>query len=341
MSHVVTPPGVSFASVNGPLMLEHLLGQRPDLQPYTLTANGLFDGGVAGELELEINVPGDSDFHAIAASLAVIDPGTPTVEGFTGQPQLSPAYWWAHADITEDHGGKKLSNIPVSVGSIFGRGDRPFVYPVPWEIKAGTRIEVEIYTQSLLGSTNSRAIVCFHGVKRRKGSKPLPMPLLSEPRLLDILGRYVAAGRLGHVDPYFYSLFTGHDANGSQVGFAPMATESPTFTVSGHDFAACYLMAEFYDDVGAAFLDEAAAGLPDLTVQLVLDEGAVQLSSRPLHVNTIFGHGKRWTKLPVPLLIENGHSLTAIVTPLKNSGGTTNNWLGHLTFAGARLYGRR
>lgn len=334
---------LSLRSVNGPLELARLLGRRPDLKPFTLTANAVINTTVnPSEVDVEMQVPADSDFHAIAATLAFFDSSTPDVEGFTGQPHLTPAYWWAHADIKEDRGGKRLSNIPVSVGSIFGSGREPFVYPVPWELKAGTRVDVEIYNQSTIGPSDGRFFIAWHGVKKHAGSARLPMPLLMEPRLLPLLSRYARGGRLLEVDPFFYSLFTGHDQLGSSTRFTPLATESPTFTVSGHDFACCWLTAEFFEQTGAAFLQGAALGRANVMVELVLDEGRTKLSSRPLHVETIFGHGTHWMRLPEPLLIREGQSLTAVVTPQQLTGTAAPNdrWIGHLTFAGARLYNR-
>lgn len=332
------PAPDAWKSVNGPAALAAMMGGSPRLQPFTLATNRGTINTAAGvsTVTLEAQVPADMDFYALAASLAVWSPVNDT-EGFTAQPHLSPPYWWAHADISEDRGGRRLSNIPVSVGSIFGKADRPFIYPVPWFLQAGTRVRVKIDNASELDDANEQVIACWHGFKKPANLPPLPYPPLCEPRMLDILSRYYPDGDISRAEPFFYSLFTGHDQLASTAAFVPMATESPTFTVSGHDFALCYQMAEFYDDGTAAYLDGAALGLPDHTAHLVLDEGKVRLMDRPVGLHTVFGHGRRFFKWPEPLVITDGHSLTAIVSPGKLPNTAENRFLGHLTFAGVKL----
>jgi len=334
------PQAPIWKALNGGVSLAGMLGRQPELSQFVLAARGQINTTVDDTTTtLEAQVPADSDLYVLSASLCITDQAVDG-EGFTNVPALSPEYWWAHVEISEDRGGKRLSNAPVSVGSIFGRGDRPFMYPAPWYLKAGTRVRVGILNESEIGSNPSTFWVCFNALRAPANAPKLPYPFLLEPRLLDVLSSYYGAGELASVEPFFYSLFTGHSYLGKKTGFVPMATESPTFTVSGHDFACCYLMGEIYDDSTVAYLNSAAAGLADHLVQLVLDEGKVRLMDRPVAFHSLFGHGKRWMKLPQPLIIPAGHSLTAIVTPGKLPGSPEQRFLDHLTFAGVKLYRR-
>jgi hypothetical protein len=328
-----------WRSVNGAEIVEQLLRRRLDLSAFDLVASGSIDGSTVGSTAtVTAQLSGDEDFYAISASVGIIDGAGAAAEGFTSRPGASPDFWEAHVDIVCDRSGRRLSNMPVSLASIFGRGDRPFTYPVPWRIKAGTEVRVKLDSFTTRGTNPTRFFLVWHGVKRPAGSPALPAPLLSEPRLIPLLSDYRAAGRRPRLEPFFYSLFTGHDANGSTTGFSPMTAEAPSFTVVGGDFAVCYLMAEFFDEAGdPAHVDGLGLGRSHHTVDLVVND-TTKITQKPVSLWSMFGHGRRWMKLPAPLLLTSGSRLTALVTPVQNPSAATNRWLGHLTFAGARIY---
>jgi len=329
----------AFRSVNGLEILEQLLRRRSDLVTFDLVASGEINAGLVGQTTtVSAQLAGDEDFYAIQASVGIIDPAPGAAEGFTGRPGASPEFWEAHVDIMQDRGGRRLSNIPVAIGSIFGRGDRPFTYPVPWRIRAGTQIRVKLDSFTTRGASPTKFFLTWHGVKRPAGSPPLPALLLSEPRLIPVLSDYRAAGQVSRVEPFFYSLFIGHDANGSTTGFSPMVAEAPSFSVVSGDFAACYLMAEFFDEAGdPAHVDGLGVDRSDHTVHLIVNDDD-NVTQKAVGLWSLFGQGKRWMKLPSPLVMPQGSRLTAIVTPVQLPSVSTTRWLGHLTFAGARIY---
>jgi len=329
----------AFRSVNGIEIVEQLLRRRSDLVPFDLVAAGSIDGSTVGTTTTATaQLSGDEDFYAIQASVGIIDGAAAAAEGFTARPGASPDFWEAHVDIMQDRGGRRLSNIPVAIASVFGRGDRPFTYPVPWRIRAGTEIRVKLDSFTTRGTNPTRFFLTWHGVKRPAGAPPLPALLLSEPRLIPVLSDYRAAGRVSRVEPFFYSLFIGHDPNGSITNFSPMVAEAPSFSVVSGDFAVCYLMAEFFDENGdPAHVDGLGVDRSDHTVHLVVDSQG-NVTQKAVALWSLFGQGRRWMKLPSPLVLPQGSRLTAIVTPVQLPSTTTSRWLGHLTFAGARIY---
>ncbi len=95
---------------------------------------------------------------------------------------------------------------------------------------------------------------------------------------------------------------------------------------------------EFFDENGdPAHVDGLGIGRSDHTVQLTLND-RVAITQKPVSLWSIFGHGRRWMRLPAPLLLPSGSRLTALVTPVQLPSTATSRWLGHLTFAGARIY---
>jgi hypothetical protein len=328
-----------WRSVNGIEILEQLLRDRADLRPFELVAMGSLDGSVSGSTTtVTAQLAGDDDFYAIQASVGIIDGAAAAAEGFTARPGASPDFWHADVDIVQDRGGRRLSNLPVSLASIFGRGDRPFTYPVPWHIKSGTEIRVRVRSLTTRGTNPTSFYLTWHGLKRAKGAPPLPALLSSEPRMNGLLSQYRDAGRVSGVEPFFYSLLVGHDANGSTTGFSPMAAEAPSFTVVGGDFAVCYLMAEFFDENGdPAHVDGLGIDRSHHTVDLTVNDDK-KVTQKPVSLWSLFGHGRRWMKLASPLVVSSGSRLTAMVTPVQMPSAATTRWLGHLTFAGARIY---
>lgn len=332
-------PSRIFRTVNGAQIMEQLLSRRLDLRPFDLVATGSINAGVVGQsTTVTAQLAGDDDFYALQASIGIIDGAAATAEGFTSRPGASPDFWEAHVDIVQDRGGRRISNSPVALASIFGRGDRPFTYPVPWLVKAGTEIRVKLDSFSTRGTNPTRFFLVWHGVKRPKGSPPLPALLLSEPRLIPLLSDYQRAGIHPRVEPFFYSLFIGHDNNGSTTGFQPMVAEAPSFSVVSGDFACCYLMAEFFDENGdPAHVDGLGIDRSHHTVQITVNDKQ-PFSNKGVSLWSLFGQGRRWMKLPSPMLLSQGSRLTALVTPVQIPSAATSRWLGHLTFAGARIY---
>ena len=209
---------------------------------------------------------------------------------------------------------------------------------MPWHIRAGTQIRVKLSSFTTRGTNPTRFFLTWHGVKRPAGAPPLPALLLSEPRLIPVLSDYKAAGRVSRVEPFFYSLFIGHDANGSTTNFSPMVAEAPSFSVVSGDFAACYLMAEFFDENGdPAHVDGLGVGRSDHTVHLIVNEDQ-NVTQKAVALWSLFGQGRRFMRLSSPLVMPQGSRLTVIVTPVQLPSTLTTRWLGHLTFAGARIY---
>lgn len=338
----VRPAPTGWRRINGPMELARRLGRWPDLVPHHFAVRMTADLSVLGTVtDANARVEMDGDFYAMAASVGIIDPGFDGVEGFIGLTHLSPMMLAAHTDIWEEQGGRRLSNLPVSIGSVWGRGDRPFVYPCPWILPAGARVNVRLrHVGNGLagGSAGTVLIFVWHGFKRLSSTPPLPADILLEPRLIDVLRGYADRGQLYRIEPYFYSLLTGQSGLGVQSDFIPGLTESPTVTIADADFAATYIMSEFFDDVGQGYISDSLNHSAAHLIRFVVDEGRRRMDDRPLSIDSVTGHGKRWTKLPYPLLLRRGQTFSAIVTPQVRSGISVNRWLGHITLAGARIH---
>ncbi len=335
-----------WRSVNGPIRLMQLLGRMPDLLPYTFSVQGTLQTNAASTAVFTATMDADADFYAMSASVALAGTGEEGIQAGGGGVGLHPFNWWATVEIQEGSSGIRLSNDPVSVGGVFGAGDQPFYYPVPWIVRAGAEIKVTVRNFSTVaGAASQRAIFCWHGFKKFLSSPELPIDVLLEPRLLETLQHYREQGKLGHVEPFFYSLLTGQTAlSGGAGSFVPLQMETPTITIAEADFAACYLMAEFYDSTGKVAeygtRVSGATTVDDYThlVQLVIDEGDTRLSDRPVPVSNLFGHGKRVMPLPKPLVLKAGQTFTIILAPQTAAPPADGIWKGQFTLAGVRIF---
>lgn len=334
-----------WRSVNGPVRLMQLLGRMPDLLPYTFSIQVPINTTAPNTVIRSRIMDAESDFYAVSTSVCLTGTGEEGLAPGGGALGLKPFYWWGKVSIQEGQSGIRLSNQPMSIGSVFGYGDRPCYWPVPWIIRAGREVKLTVRNESTLGSANHTAIFCFHGFKRLLSTPELPIDVLMEPRLLDTFREYREFGQLGHVEPFFYSLLTGQTGlSGAAGNFVPGGTETPTVTVADADFACCYLAAEVFDSTGK--IAEFATKVSGATTvndyahlcQLLVDEGNVRLTDRPVPVANLFGHGKRFMKLPKPLIVKSGQTFTLILTPQIAAPPADGIWKGGFTLAGVRIF---
>ena len=335
----VRPAPKGWTRRNGPMALAERLGRWPDLLPFHLAASVTLDlsGPASGRATSRVL---DSEFYALAASVAIQDgPAgfTPDEEGFGGSPNLSPQNLWAQTDLAEEGGGRRLSNQPVSIGAMWGRGDRPFLFPAPFILPAGRAVIVEVDHFGVQGAIGTSFHFVLHGFKRLNSTPPLPGDVFLEPRILDALRTYSDRGALGRVEPFWYSLMLGHDRLGAVSNFIPGLTEAPLVTIADADFLGLYIMADFYDSVGSPYIVDAPNYPAAHLVRFVIDEGRRRLDDRPMAIRNVTGISKRWMKLPYPLVIRRGQTFSAIVTPQLRQLTVDNRWVGRVTVAGVRV----
>ena len=226
----------------------------------------------------------------------------------------------------------------MRVGHIFGTGARPYLWPVPWIIPAGTTVKATVTSREAEDSIQT-TYLNFLGFKMFKTSPPLATDFLLTPRVLDIVRRSRLAHGSVRVEPYVYALnFDTLQSVASTFGpRVPHGTEQGTFSVAEADFAIVEQMGVIDRRVEAITLVETS---PTTTVKLTLDVGRRRLDDRAFPAQSIFGSGRRPFRLAYPLLIPRGGNLTAFVSFGSSSTSIAEKVAdnAYFTFSGIRVF---
>jgi hypothetical protein len=359
-----------WRSVSGPAALARAIGRYPDhLQAfsYLIARNGVGVNQAAGQtgrissiiqgnaITQELDIDSDSDFWCLSTSMAIqFFTGTPRT-GFGALFAHSTGSWWAHVDPREESGGSALSDQPIAVGAVFGDGgDRPHVLPCPWILRSGARIVMRLVSNSDVGVGTGSTIIypTLHGFKRMLSGPDLPLDVFLEPRLLDSFRQARLDAKLARIEPVFYSMLFNFtpDAFAPPDEALPMLTLQRTITAADGDVFLCNLYGQVFNDIGApgvigTSVPPVVAGTsPHISdahlVRLVVDEGLRRIDDRPIPLRSLFGYGARWGKIPKPIHLRAGQTMTATLSPqsraIGGSGG--GSWRAMLSFAGVKVY---
>ena len=328
----------AWQAVNGPMRLARMIRGWPDLIPHDLVirVTAPIHPGTAAVQEFvgTATVESDADLWVLSTSMSLSyeDLGAPVgIEGSAGGAWITPESWRATCLLSVNPGGNVISAGPVSVGHIFGHGEMPCYLPVPLILRAGAQVSIRFFQRADSASVNGLSIVRanLHGFKRMLSGPEFPVDYFLEPRLIDSLRRYRSNGQLGHVEPFVLPF--SFNAAASTRG---LATDSQTVTIAGSDFLGCYL-------TGTVHIPNGTGNLvlnPDTLLQLALNDGSRRLQDRPVNISTITGTGKRPHRLPVPLRMRSGDSLTAIVTHQLKSGTDVGQFDTYLALSGVRVF---
>jgi hypothetical protein len=327
-------------------------GRIPQLSPFWLTTQI----SLAASADAETSVTGsgtaivtpEAEFFILGGITGGWAPGGgPANEGLGDVPSQSPDMYPATVAIREGSGGRAISAGACSIGHLFGGGPRPYLWPAPWRISPGTELQ---FTLEHRFTTAQDVWLTLFGFKRSLDDPHFPVDFLIDPRLVRILAKYRASGRMVSPEPYFYPLsYAGRE------GRAPRATETRTFSVTEADFALVHLAGAVTDpDTGESWsmangLDnnlhqDTSATTPGLgvaqeTVRLVTGLGRSRLDDRPVALGALFGTGRNIGRYAVPVLIPRGDSLTALLNFRDVSAGGAGRLplRCDLTFGGVRL----
>lgn len=317
--------------VNGWELLEQLLGDQPNLEPFTYIAAGSSVGTPPNAPNNLIAGPfitdGDAEFYCLGLSLQGFSIGNPDAgEQFQGIGVGNNCEaWYGLSQIQEASGHILYSNIPCRSGHIFGTGIRPYLPPVPYIWKPGTSIRVFAQNNDV---TSESLFYGFHGFKRYLSGPPLPIDFLFDPRVAPLLAYYRERNALGRIEPYAYGV--NFDSRTNTAGYR---TDQGGFTVADADFWIFDIMAAVTDPNAESYFNPA-----DAVMRLSVNGGDSRLDDRPIALNSIAGSGSRPYRLSSPIPILRGGDLTALVTMLQQSTASDGNWDSFLTFAGLRVF---
>jgi hypothetical protein len=304
-------------------------------------------------------VTSEAEFYVLGGVAGGWDPNNLSVgEGLGSVPGQSPDLWPATVTLRDGNGGRTISAGPCHVGHLFGGGPRPYLWPAPWRLQPGTELQAEL-TQTF--NFDQVAYLTLFGFKRYLTDPEIPIDFLLDPRLVRVLSKYRASGRIVQPEPFFYPLAwagTTDFVKGTQSeGRSPFQTEARTFSVTEADFACIHLAGAIYDpapDVGGqswmmqnllennAHISTADGtgvgnGASLETVRIVTQLGRNRLDDRPVGLGALFGTGRAIGRYASPLVIEKGDSLTAILNFKDSSAGNNFPLRADLTFGGVRL----
>lgn len=347
--------GAAFGwrQVNGWEKLRRIIGSIPNAIPHVLTVpvDVVLTGGITGDLaeftgSATAIVPPECEFYCLQTTTSSYRIGETAqntmfdAPGNTTAAQVSEATP-AKVLLQYERGGYKWSNTAVSLGHIFGTGNRPYIWPAPWIIAGGTTIKATI-TQRQLGNATYRHYLNFIGFKRFNIDAPLATDFLLSPRILDLIRRAKSQRGNVRVEPYVYAL-NFDSLEDSQSTFGPRVAhgvEQQTFAVSEADFAIVEQMATVrtYGLIaGVSF--QGINTSPQNTIKITLDVGRRRVDDRAVPIVSIFGTGRRPFRYGCPLVVPRGGDLTAFVSFEKQSSAAqTLADNAYLTFSGVRLF---
>ncbi len=314
---------------NGWGFLQHAIGGWGGLIPHQVTVGPVVlaaspDGDTQTTGSAQAIIESDSDFYVLSASVTGYDPTQLDSNAQLGySSEAWPDYWDATCVVSLEGGsGLRLSDQPAHVGTIFGgqrqETEAPAVYythlrhyiprefVVPWILPPGVTLRVDV---SQRYTTAQTAYFTFHGFKRMLSTPPLPLDFLLSPAVVGTLQRYRDAGELCRVEPFFYSLnYEGADR-------PVLNTETATLTVSDADFCITDLTCALLDpDQAAEFPAGGFFRAFNEPTRLVVDQGDFRLDGRPFPLNAYFGTGREPGRLPTPLVMPAGSTLTSLLT---------------------------
>jgi hypothetical protein len=274
----------------------------------------------------------DSDFYCYKTEVSVFDTFAQP-EGYNSVPDDSPESWHGKVIISEEGGGTRYSNGPICLGHLFGRPSDEFYWPAPAIFRAGSTVTLRQFERFQFAETPCTARFGFHGYKLSKTSGVPRLDAFMDPTLRDVVRRFRGRRELYDVEPFFYGI-NFDDLNVTEA----LAATQGHFTVSDHAFIVTDIMGSMFDAGGAG----AAAGFPQLPasslVQLATGLGKVPLQNIPFPMGNGMGVGRRPMHLPAPLIIEQGDTLTAVLSHVQRSTATNFNWDAYLTFVGVRIF---
>lgn len=345
-------------------------GQLPRYEPYSLSVEFLVPPSADAFtptplLTGRVTNDADAEFWILETMHCGATPAASTNQLLGQAEDCGGDLWYgALVRVQEEEAGRILSNVPVFPATIFGgfglttplrtdRSRQPYALPCPWVLPPGGTIRLDLETrwagQGGFGfDATTRVWFSFHGFKRYLDEPTPALDWLLEPRLLAMLERLRSQGKRPRIEPYFYGLNLAPSFQESEAALrrASMNTEQVTVSIADADFAGVHLMGQIHDPNNVwrgaqdAFLGTATAtpGALNDTVRLTVDQGRIRLDDRPLGFRTLFGNGRRPCKLPVPLYLRKGQSLSAVVQFGETNGVNPEPFRALMTVGGVRVW---
>lgn len=335
----------AWRSSNGWERVARELEAWPELEPFTYVmliewANidpALNPEGAGASPTIQID--GDADFYCTDLTMSVVE--DPERQGWQdGIWDESPESMRALILLLEETGGATFCNDWIHPGLFAGIGGRPGKLPVPKIWKAGTRITGRFHAlfggDVDTGQVLKQAWLCFHGFKRRLGTPPLPIQLLLDPRLVAPLEAYRAGGKIGRVEPFFYSVNFGPLPGAPDLGIAQQ-TQEDSFTVTDSEFL--LLDWSVIQHVPSSQSSSYSYRFPPAgRVRFYVDAGELRLDDRP--INLALQHGKaakRPVRFPAPLILKPGQQFSVLYTQTER-GDLTPRRENYFGFGGVRIF---
>lgn len=329
-------------SVNGWSAAARAAQRFPNLVPFDLLFRFEVVAGQGGEfgpgtqLVAEAIIEPDGDFYGIASSCVLTQTGT----GVRAADGPNPGTMYV--ELEDEAGGLRFTSDLTFASHLFGQlsvdglRHEPYWWPVPLRFRVGSRIRLRLRVWG--EDVEGPQFFTIHGFKRLADGPPLAVDVFSDPRVVGMLARYRAAGRLVQAEPFTYSI--RFDAvNGTRVA---RMQETRTIPVSDCDFLLLDVMGNVWDPDGADPVQIDPARVQTL-VEFNEDTDRVRFMDRPVMWRNLMGTGRDPHRLAWPLLLRRGAVLTTILSglPLGAAIESTFETCAAITYSGVRFFSHR